>query len=154
MNSRAFRKLLCLYVLLFAASAGAQAVYKSTMPDGKVTYGPEPAAGAKKVEKIKPNTQDSGVRVSTPDQKRNLDQRESQRQEEVSRRTGALDQLKLALKQAEEAREAGRDPRDGDTTGNARGGTRLNEDYWERQKALEAGVQEARKRLEEAQQAR
>jgi hypothetical protein len=145
-------RLFALCLLLFAGYAGAEAVYKSTMPDGKVHYGPEPEPGAQKVEKLTPNTQDSGVHVSTPEQKRQLDQRQSQQQDETARHQAELDQLKAALKQAEAERDAAREVHDGDTTGNAKGGTRLNEEYWERQKTLETAVKDARKRLEDAQQ--
>ena len=152
MTSR-LRSIFAVCLLLCAGYAGAEQVYKSTMPDGKVIYGPEPAPGAKKVEKITPRTQDSGVRISTPEQKRNLDQREAQQQAQTMRREAELEELKRALQAAEAAREAGREPHDGDVIG-TRAGTRLNDEYWERQKTLEAAVQDARKRLEAAQQAR
>jgi hypothetical protein len=139
-------------LLLFAGYAVAESVYKSTMPDGKVRYGPEPEPDATKVEKLTPNTQDSGVHLSTPEQKRQLDQRQSQQLDDIARHRAELDQLKAALKQAEAERDAAREVHDGDTTGNAKGGARLNEDYWERQKTLEAAVKDARKRLEDAQQ--
>src|SRR6476619_2055726 len=71
---------LCL--LLTACLATADQVFKSTMPDGSILYGNEPVKGAKKVEKMTPNTQDSGVRITTPHQKQDLDQRQSVRQEE------------------------------------------------------------------------
>jgi Domain of unknown function (DUF4124) len=138
---------------LLAMPVAAQTMYKSTMPDGKVLYSTHPEPGAKKVEKMAPNTQDAGIQMSTPNQKRDLDLRESQRQEEAARRQADLDQLKEALTKAEAAREAGREPQEGDFTGNARGGMRLNEEYLERQKTLEANVEEARKQLEEAQRA-
>jgi hypothetical protein len=153
MTSR-FRNIFAVCLLVCAGYAGAGQVFKSTMPDGKVIYGPEPAAGAKKVEKITPKTQDSGVRISTPEQKRDLDQREAQQQAQTTRRDAELEELKRALQNAEAAREAGREPHDGDFIGTARAGTRLNDEYWERQKTLEAAVQDARKRLEAAQQAR
>ena len=153
MTSR-LRSIFAAGLLLCAGHAGAEQVYKSTMPDGKVIYGPEPASGAKKVEKITTKTQDSGVRISTPEQKRNLDQRQAQQQEQTARREAELGELKRALHSAEAAREAGREPHDGDFIGTARAGTRLNDEYWERQKTLEAAVQDARKRLEAAQQAR
>ena len=137
--------------------------WASTLVDGATTrlgiprdhiiyLSDEPEKDAKKVEKLTPNTQDAGVHLSTPEQKRRLDQRQSEQHEETARRQAELEQLKEALKQAEAARDAGRDPHDGDTTGNARGGTRLNEEYWERQKTLETAVKDARKRLEDAQQ--
>jgi Skp family chaperone for outer membrane proteins len=142
---------LCLCLL--AMPAAAQTMYKSTMPDGKILYSEQPVPGAKKVEKITPNTQNSGIQISTPDQKRDLDRRESQRQEEASRRQAEIDQLKDALTKAEAARDAAKEPQEGDFIGTARG-MRLTEEYLERQKTLEANVQDARKRLEEAQQAR
>jgi len=142
---------LCLCLL--ALPATAQTMYKSTMPDGKVLYSTQPEPGAKKVEKMAPGTQNSGIQLSTPDQKRDLDRRESQRQEEASRRQAELDQLKEALTKAEAARDAAKEPQEGDFIGTARG-MRLTEEYLERQKTLEANVQEARKRLEDAQQAR
>jgi hypothetical protein len=140
-------------LLLAAGPVGAQQVYKSTMPDGKVIYGPEPEPGAKKVDKVTTKTQDAGVRISTPEQKRNLEQREAQQQAQSTRREAELSDLKRALQEAEAAREAGREPHDGDFIGNAGGGMRLTDAYLERQKTLEAAVQDARKRLEAAQRA-
>lgn len=149
--NRTLRKLIALLVFFSTCCLGADLVFKSTMPDGKILYGNAPVKGAKKVEKITPSTQDAGVRISTPNQIQQLGQRQSQQQEDSSRRQADMDQLKSALKQAEEAREAGKEPHDGDFIGNARGGMRLNEEYLERQKTLEANVQEARKRLDAAQ---
>jgi hypothetical protein len=149
--NRKLSKLFVLFLLPVTCVVHADPVFKSTMPDGKILYGNAPVKGAKKVEKMTPNTQDSGVRITTPHQKQDVDQRQSQRQEEGTRRESELDQLKSALKQAEEARESGREPHEGDFIGNARGGMRLNEEYLERQKTLETNVQEARKRLDEAQ---
>ena len=140
-------------LLLAVGPVAAQQVYKSTMPDGKVIYGPEPVPGAKKVDKITTKTQDAGVRISTPEQKRSLEQREAQQQAQTTRREAELSDLKRALQEAEAAREAGKEPREGDFIGNAGGGMRLNDAFLERQKTLEAAVQDARKRLEAAQRA-
>jgi len=153
MKSKPSLAVSALYLCLLAVPAAAQTMYKSTMPDGKVLYSAQPEPGAKKVEKMVPNTQNSGIQLSTPDQKRDLDHRESQRQEEVSRRQAEIEQLKDALAKAEAARDAGKEAQEGDFIGTARG-ARLTEEYLERQKTLEANVQAARKRLEEAQQAR
>jgi hypothetical protein len=153
MKSKPSLAVSALYLCLLAVPAAAQTMYKSTMPDGKVLYSTQPEPGAKKVEKMAPNTQNSGIQLSTPDQKRDLDHRESQRQEEVSRRQAEIEQLEDALAKAEAARDAGKEAREGDFIGTA-SGMRLTEEYLERQKTLEANVQAARKRLEEAQQAR
>jgi len=138
-------------LLLSAGFAGPEQIYKSTMPDGKVIYGPEPAPGAKKVEKITPRTENTGVQISTPEQKREVQQRQSQQAGQAGERKAELERLQRELQDAEAAREAGREPQEGETIGKAGGGTRLTDAYFERQKALEAAVQDARKRFQEAQ---
>lgn len=137
--------------LVWTSIAMAAPLFKSTMPDGSVVYGNAPVPGAKKVEKMTPSTQDSGVRAATPEQIKGIEERQTQRASEESRREAEIDQLKAALKDAEAAREAGREPKEGDFRPLAQGGTRLTEEFVERQKQLEINVQEARKRLDEAQ---
>lgn len=137
--------------LLWTSVAMAAPLYKSTMPDGSVVYGSAPAPGAKKVEKMTPATQDAGVRAATPEQIKGVEERQTQRASQENRRDAEIDQLRAALKDAEAAREAGREPKEGDFRPLAQGGTRLTEEYVERQKMLENNVVEARKRLEEAQ---
>jgi hypothetical protein len=46
--------------------------------------------------------------------------------------------------------EAGREPQPGERTGLARGGSRLNETYWGRQRQLETAVADAQARLDQA----
>jgi hypothetical protein len=46
--------------------------------------------------------------------------------------------------------EAGREPLPGERTGLARGGSRLNESYWGRQRQLETAVADAQTRLDQA----
>jgi hypothetical protein len=46
--------------------------------------------------------------------------------------------------------EAGREPLPGERTGLARGGSRLNETYWGRQRQLETAVADAQARLDQA----
>jgi len=46
--------------------------------------------------------------------------------------------------------EAGREPLPGERTGLARGGSRLNESYWDRQRQLETAVADAQARLDRA----
>ena len=155
MNRKAYvPTLISLVVSLGTLIVHAEPVYKSTMPDGKVLYGNAPAPGARKVEKMTTNTQNSGVQVSTPEQQQAVSRRESARQDEAARRSVEIEQARNALAQAEAELKAGKDPKEGELTGNARGGTRLNEEYAARQKLLEENVQAARKRLQEAEQAR
>jgi len=155
MNRKAYvPTLISLVVSLGTLIVHAEPVYKSTMPDGKVLYGNAPAPGARKVEKMTTNTQNSGVQVSTPEQQQAVSRRESARQDEAARRAAEIEQLRNAVTQAEAELKAGKDPKEGELTGNARGGTRLNEEYAARQKLLEENVQAARKRLQKAEQAR
>ena len=134
---------------LWIGTAGAQTIYKSTMPNGRVIYGSEPAPGAKKVEPMAPRTEDTGVRAATPAQEQAVQQRESQR-EQGSAQQSELADLEKAVKDAEAAQAAGREPLEGERTGTAGGYSKLSEAYWARQHDLEQAVQDARKRLEDA----
>jgi hypothetical protein len=65
-------------------------------------------------------------------------------------RTQEAQDARLALKNAEAALAAGKEPLPGERTGTVGGGSRLNEAYFARQKSLEDAVAAARKRVEEA----
>jgi hypothetical protein len=54
------------------------------------------------------------------------------------------------LERALAARERGAEPLPGERSGTAGGQSRLGDAYWERQKRLDAEVERARKRLDEA----
>ena len=55
-----------------------------------------------------------------------------------------------SFKQAEEAREVGKEPLPGERLGTKSGYSRLAPEYWERQKQLEDDVERAKARLDEA----
>jgi len=146
-----------LFVLLScfaAAAAAAQDLYKSTMPNGKVVYGEKPEPGAKHVEKLPPPPPKTGTTLVTPAEKKAIDQRVKQRaaSDEASRQE--LESAYAQLKKAEEAREAGKEPLPGERLGTATGASRLTDEYWARQKTLEAAVEAARKRVEEIEKSR
>jgi hypothetical protein len=72
-------------------------------------------------------------------------------------RSAALDKAveearaaQLALQAAEAKREQGAEPMIGERTGNAGGGSRLNETYMARQSLLDQEIAQARKRYEDA----
>jgi hypothetical protein len=139
-----------LLLAFFAASAGAQTVYKSIMPDGSVVYGEKPAPGAKKTETIETPTAKTGVTAVTPEeQARAAEMKQRQAQSRPSRAQEA-EEARVALKNAEAARDAGKEPLAGERVGNVGGGSRLTEGYFARQKSLEDAVAAARKRVEEA----
>jgi len=147
--TRRFFVSLCTAMMgLYTGYCCAQAVYKSTMPDGRVIYGNAPAPGAKTAEPMAPRTENT-VRGATPEQQETVQRRQSEREQRDAKQA-KLAELEQALKQAEAARAAGREPLEGERTGTAGGGSRLNDAYWTRQHELEEAVAEARTRLDQA----
>jgi hypothetical protein len=138
-----------LFIAFFAMGVGAQTIYKSIMPDGKVIYGEKAAAGAKKVETIEAPPATTGVTAVTPEERARAAQ-EPTRSPVPPARTQETQEARLALKNAEAAREAGREPLSSERMGNVGGGSRLTEAYFARQKSLEEAVAAARRRVEEA----
>ena len=128
----------------------AQLNYKSTMPDGKVVYGDKPAPGAVKVDKLKPPTT-KGVTASTPKEAKALKDMEAARAGRESGGQG-LKAAEEALRKAEAAQAAGKEPKEGDRIGTASGAQRFTDSYWERQKSLERDVAAARANYERAKQ--
>jgi hypothetical protein len=140
-----------LFALLATASgAYAQMLYKSTMPDGKVVYGEKPEPGAKQVDKVAPPPAQTGNTVLTPAERQKLDQRLKQRSAQDDLQQRRLQSAHEQLKKAEAAREAGKEPLPGERLGTATGASRLTDEYWARQKSLEAAVEAARKQVEQA----
>ena len=134
-------------MLLSGAAIGAQVLYKSTMPDGKVIYGDKPVPGAVKVEEQKPDTSKGGIQTTQPGDKGTLKQMEQER----LKRERAHDQVSAAekaLRDAEEALAKGDEPLPGERTGTAGKGSQLNEAYWTRQEKLKSDIERARANLE------
>jgi hypothetical protein len=69
---------------------------------------------------------------------------------ELDRTYDELLAAQTALQKAEAARELGVEPQPGERLGIVGGGSRLSDEYWERQKRLEEDVERGRKRLDEA----
>lgn len=146
-----FAVLLSCLVPTFAA---AEDLYKSTMPNGKVVYGEKPEPGAKRVEKLPSPPPKTGTNVLTPAEKKGVDQRLQQRAAQDQAWRKQLEAAYAQLKSAEAAREAGKEPLPGERLGTASGASRLTDEYWTRQKTLEAAVEAARKRVEELEKSR
>lgn len=134
--------------LLFQPAA-AQTLYKSTMPDGRVLYGDKPAPGAAKVQEIQPDTSKGGLGGSTAGQQRTLQDLETARQQREASQN-KVRQAEEALRNAEAARDAGKEPRESERLGTAGGTSRLTDSYAERQRGLEQAVERARRALDEA----
>lgn len=137
--------------LAIASSASAQTVYKSTLPDGSVIYSEKPQPGATRVDTIAPPPAKTGVTGLTPEEKARAEREAHQRASNAAAAAKVekgVDDARRALQQAEAARDAGKEPLPNERIGNAGGGSRLNEAYFARQKALEDAVAAARKRAE------
>jgi hypothetical protein len=136
-----------LAALVWAMSSWAQTIYKSIMPDGRVIYGTQPALGAKRVETMK-QTETTGVRPVGPQDQKALQDLQVQRGQKEAHQD-EIQQAEKALHDAEAAQAAGKEPLPGERLGTAGGASRLTDEYWERQKALDDAVAEARRRLAE-----
>ena len=138
-----------IFAVLLALPAAAQTLYKSTMPDGRVIYGDKPAQDAAKVEETRPDISKGGIGGTTPREAATLKQLEKGRQQrEVTDDRVSI--AEKAVRSAEAARDAGKEPLPGERIGTAGGASRLTDAYLERQKSLEENVEQARRSLEQA----
>lgn len=128
--------------------AAAQTNYKSTMPDGRVVYGDKPAPGATKVEPVK-SAPTKGITISTPKDAAALKQLEQARADSEAR-TERVQAAEQALKKAEAALAAGKEPGEGDRIGTVSGAQRFSDAYWARQKRLAEEYEAARANYERA----
>jgi hypothetical protein len=128
--------------------AAAETLYKSTMPDGRVIYGDKPAPGAVKSEKQVLDTSPKGVVApKAPATAKKPAGTEDSKEERIRA-------AEKALKDAEAAQAAGKDPTAGDRQGTVSGAQRLTDEYWARQKRLQEAVDLARANLEKAKAAK
>lgn len=136
-----------LITALLLQPAAAQVLFKSTMPDGSIVYGDKPAPDAVKVEETRPDISKRGIGGTTPREQEVLREMEKSRaqREAGQEKVQAAEQ---ALRNAEAARAAGKEPLEGERTGAAGGASRLNEIYHDRQRKLEDAVEKARRDLE------
>ena len=137
------------FCALLPQPAAAQTLYKSTMPDGRVLYSDKPAPGAANVETIQPDTDKGGLGGTTARQQEMLKDMEKAR---LQREAGQdkVTEAAQALKDAEAARDSGKEPRENERIGTAGGTSRLTDSYFERQRALQEAVEQARRKLDEA----
>ena len=134
-------------------TAAAQVLYKSTLPDGRIVYGDKPAPDAVKVEETRPDIKKGGIGGITTREKEALKELEKTRQQ----REGAQDKVRSAeeaLRNAEAARAAGKEPLASERLGTAGGASRITDAYYERQKKLDADVEQARRELDQARSGR
>jgi hypothetical protein len=132
-----------------APVAGAQTVYKYTDPKGGTVYTDDPKAASGRAQKLElPAPQNA---ASAPPATK-LSEADRRTLTEGERRAAALDRAvddiiasSRALREAEERRERGIEPLEGE-----RMGRRFRPEYWQRRQAEEQGVAAARARLDDA----
>jgi hypothetical protein len=137
-----------LLAALLLQPAAAQVLYKSTLPDGRIVYGDKPAPDAVKVEETRPDIKKGGIGGITTREKEALKELEKTRLQ----REGGQDKVRSAeeaLRNAEAARAAGKEPLASERLGTAGGGSRITDAYYERQKKLDADVEQARRELDQ-----
>jgi Domain of unknown function (DUF4124) len=143
-------RLTCVFIAaVLLQPAAAQVLYKSTMPDGRIVYGDKPADDAVKVEETRPDIKKGGIGGTTPREKEVLREMEKSR----TQREAGQDKVQAAeqaVRNAEAARAAGKEPLENERIGTAGGASRLNESYYDRQRKLDEAVDKARNELEAA----
>jgi hypothetical protein len=145
-------RLTCVLIAaLLLQPAAAQVLYKSTMPDGRIVYGDKPMPDAATVEETRPDISKRGIGGTTPREKEVLREMEKSR----AQREAGQDKVQAAeqaVRNAEAARAAGKEPLENERIGITGKGTssRLNETYYDRQRKLEEAVEKARNELEAA----
>ena len=145
-----------LLVFALLAPAAAQTVYRYVTPDGRTIFSDQPVPGAKLQGTVTPPAPPSGAgapverRTPVATDKPPADNR-AQRLREATQEVEAATQ---ALAQARAQLAAGKEPLEGERTGTASGGSRLNDAYWARQAANEQAVANAQARLDAATAAR
>jgi Domain of unknown function (DUF4124) len=133
---------------LLPQPAAAQILFKSTMPDGRVVYGEKPVTGAANVEEIQPDTSKGGLggpRTGEQERLKAMEKARLQREAGDARLQAAIQKLK----DAEAARDRGKEPREDERMGTAGGDSRLKDAYFARQRWLEEAVASARRELDE-----
>jgi len=136
------------------AAAQAQGLQKYITPDGRTIYSDKPVPGAKLVGEVKPPppvdpaaraAAEKAARQDAKDVKGvgNRLKSDDARRESIAAAEADLEKAQRKLKEGEE-------PRPGERTGIAGGGSRLNENYWARQKANKDAVAKAQKNLDAA----
>ena len=135
-----------------AADLQAQALKKYRTPEGKIIYSDKPVPGATEIGEIAPPAPvDPAARAAAEKSARKDAEAAKSVDAQLKARDAQLERIAEAeakLEEAERALKEGVEPRGGERTGIAGGGTRLNDAYHARQKANQLAVEQARAELE------
>ena len=138
------RLALILLISALCATAQAQAIYRSVMPDGKIVFGDKPAPGAKESKPValRPSN------IATPGPTSGGGP--SPRQQAIEGATNDVNTAQQNFDRARAALESGKEPTADERVG-TKSGVRTTEAYDQRLKSLEQDVGNAQRQLDEAQ---
>jgi hypothetical protein len=149
-----------LAVLVAALSTGAAAqtkIYQVRLPDGRVLFTDTPPPGAVIVsEREQPPPPPQPARApeakgpSLQERAAAADARMRERAAQRDKAYAEVEAAERALTEAKQRLEGGRDPREGERIGTAKGGSRAGPTYEERLSRLEQAVAAAEQRLAKA----
>lgn len=136
---------------LGAATVLGQNMQKYITPDGRTVYSDHPIPGARLVGEVAPPPPVDPSAAAAA-KARAKQEAEAANAAAAKRQggSGAAQQQQSAaeaLAKAKERLETGKEPLPGERTGTAGGGSRLNDQYWARQRANEQAVKDAEARL-------
>jgi hypothetical protein len=157
------RKTLSLAVLvtgaalwLLSGEAAAQTAYKYQRPDGSFVFSDKPIEGAKLVETIvlnptrnvvaSPPASSAGAKAATTE----ADRIARERSFAIESADAEIKAAQQAVADARQALQDGSEPGEGERVGNANGGSRLRDEYFQRVARLEQELKDALDRLDEA----
>ena len=141
---------LLLALALIAPAVSAQGMYRSVMPDGKIIYSDKPAPGAKETKQLNL----APLNIATPPQAPDTVQTTNPADPAPVDKNAEINAARQRLEAAQKALSEGREQREGDRIGVAKGGggtSRLSETYLDRVKTLEDAVAAAQQQLDSAQ---
>jgi len=141
-----------LALALASPAANAQGMYRSVMPDGKIVYSDKPPPGAKESTKLNL----APLNIATPQQAPDAPPPANPADGAPVDKAANLAAARQKLEAAQKALAEGREQREGDRIGVAKGGSassRLSESYLDRVKALEDNVAAAQQQFDAAQRA-
>jgi hypothetical protein len=147
-------------MLLAAAPAAAQVVYKLVDKKGGIVYSDHVIPGMRVVEKLAPPPPPdpelaAAARAAAAERARRADAYAEERVRALDAADTEVREAERALAAAKQALEAGIEPLPGERLGTVRAGprgsfTRFSDAYWARISELEQAVSEATRRLERA----
>ena len=143
-------------VAALAGAAHAQQVFKYVMPNGQVVYSDKPVPGGRLMDELAPPPPPAqGMNAPAPaapsaGQGQAVRERLADRESQFQQAQANLNDARANLVAAERQLANGKEPLPGERTGIVGGGTRLNDNYWARQRDNEAAVANARQAVQDA----